>query len=338
MQLSQLDLLLLAQELRFRLSDIENTDSLPVKKRKKLNDLAERGRHHDIRRLAEAHGIDIVPISSSEYPPLLKTIHTPPLALYVRGKLPSSDAVHLSVVGSRKCSPYGKRAAAKLVEDIARQYAIIVSGMAQGIDTAAHAAACRARGKSVGVLAAGLATMSGRERDIEEHLLAHGGAVISEFAPDIEAQKFHFPIRNRIIAGLSQATLIIEATKKSGTLITAKYALEENRDVFAVPGNIDTPTSEGTNALIQRGAAAITCPEDLYHALNLDAMPTPKESIIADSAEEQVLLEILTNIPIHIDDILDRAGVAQTKMLSVISLAEIKGRIKHHGGKFYTRT
>jgi DNA processing protein len=338
MQLSHFDLLLLAQELRFRLSDIESLDALSEKKRVKLKKLIAAGRHNEIKQLADKSDITIIPINSDDYPPLLKTIHTPPLVLYVRGKLPNSDAVHLSVVGSRKCSSYGKRSAARLVEDIARQYAIIVSGMAQGIDTAAHAAACRAGGKSVGVLAAGLNNMSGRERDIEEHLIHHGGAILSEFAPDIEAQKFHFPIRNRIIAGMSQASLIIEATKKSGTLITAKYALEENRDVFAVPGNIDAPTSEGTNALIQNGATPITCPQDLYHALNLDAMPAPKETIKADSAEEQKLLEVLTRVPMHVDEILEKVGLPSAKMLSIISLAEIKGRIKHHGGKFYTRT
>src|SRR5688572_22354079 len=220
--------------------------------------------------------IEVVRIGDDRYPPLLRAIHDPPETLYVRG---SVDALHrpaLGVVGTRKMTPYGATAVRMLIPAAARAGAVIVSGLALGIDAAAHAACLEHGGTTVAVLAGGVDAPSVGPRTnaaLAERIVANGGALVSEHPPGTHPMTFGFPLRNRIIAGLCGATLVIEAAAKSGALITAYQALDGGRDVLAIPGPITSPASAGTNGLLRRGAVPITAAADLLEALGIESVP-----------------------------------------------------------------
>lgn len=225
-----------------------------------------------------ALGIRLVPLEVPEVPPLLPHIYDPPLALYVRGKLPG-DALAIAVVGSRTATPYGRAATQALVRPLSARGLVIVSGLAFGIDAEAHRAALETHGTTVAVLGTGVDEASvypRSHRQLAKDIVAASGAVASEFPPGTTARPEHFPQRNRIIAGLARATVVVEATTQSGALITARLALAENREVLAVPGPITAPTSEGTNRLLREGAAPALSADDILDALSLrDTLAPP---------------------------------------------------------------
>jgi DNA processing protein len=219
--------------------------------------------------------INILPICHDEYPEMLKYIPDPPLVLYVTGNIPKANAV--AIVGSRKASGYGVDTAFKIASELALSDIVIVSGMARGIDTAAHSGALDAGGKTVAVLGCGVDVVYPPEnRNLMERILK-SGAVISEYPPGIPPSTFNFPARNRIISGMSLGTLVVEAGLKSGSLITANCALEQGRDVFSIPGNITNYNSMGTNRLIKDGAKIVLDSDDILEELSFGTIPFEKK-------------------------------------------------------------
>jgi len=220
----------------------------------------------------EKEGVELITIQDKNYPILLKEIYAPPALLYIRGKIPSEDSIGLGVVGSRQLSLYGQQTTPPLTAKLAQAGITIISGLAKGIDTLAHQAALEAGGRTVAVLGCGIDDKSVypySNRQLAERIAKSGGAVISEFPIGAQPLPQHFPQRNRIISGLSKGILVIEATKRSGALITARDALEQNRDVFAVPGSVFSQNSFGPNNLIKMGAKLVSHADDILQEFNL---------------------------------------------------------------------
>lgn len=274
------------------------------------------------------------------YPACLKEIHGAPRLLYYKGKLGSSEEINLAVVGARKFSSYGKQVAESLVFELAKAGLTIVSGLALGIDALAHLAALSAGGRTVAVLGSGLDKQSiypSSNRYLAEKIIAADGLILSEFPLGTQPLKHNFPQRNRLISGLSVGTLVIEANEKSGSLITAKFALEQNREVMAVPGSIYNPTSAGTNWLIKQGAAVVTKTEDVLNALDLLSITnyTQKEKIIPQSEAEGRILPFLSLEAIHIDQLVRQSGMTIAEVSSELVLMEMRGAVKNLGGMMY---
>ena len=227
-------------------------------------DLAE-----EERRIAD-HGISLVTLDDANYPGALRTIHDPHFLLYMKGTLLPGDAAAIGVVGSRRTTHYGKEQAKKLSFQLARAGFCIISGLARGIDTAAHEAALAANGRTIAVLGSGIGNVYPPENQSLADRIAENGAVLSEFPVLYVPDKQSFPLRNRIVAGMSQGLLVVEAPVRSGSLITANQALEQGRTVFAVPGPIDRPTSEGCHRLIQQGATLVCGAQDVIDELGME--------------------------------------------------------------------
>lgn len=284
---------------------------------------------------------DIHCVSQSDpaYPPLLRDLYDPPLCLFVRGSLLSLHQP-LAVVGPRKYSSYGKYIAEQFVHYLAQRDMTIVSGLAMGIDALAHQATLDAGGKTVAVLGGGIdrATLHPRlHTRLAETIIEHDGAIISEFPPGTTPTTFSFPKRNRIIAGLSLGTFVVEAGKKSGALITAQCSLDIGRDVFTVPQNITSTTSEGTNTLLQQGAHLILEPHDILSALHIDEMvpetKIPKSAQMTE--EEQFLLKHLSRDPMHVDMLAKKMSMTSAALTSALTLLELRGRVKNLGNMTY---
>jgi len=288
-------------------------------------------------RECSVQGVQVVTIKDEIYPTLLKEIYDPPAVLFIRGTLPDPSRKHLAVVGSRKASQYGLRVTERLIEPAARAGVVIVSGLAYGIDAHAHDAALRAQGCTIAVLGSGVDQQSiypSAHRALASRILAEGGALISEFPLGTPPLKQNFPFRNRIIAGLCHGTLVIEATVKSGTLITARSATDSNREVYAVPGPIDSPLSEGPNELIKNGATPVTDVRDLF---GIESVPEPTPTYQPTNAEETLIYSRLSHIPTHLDELVRSTQLPTPAVMSTLTLMEMKGAIKNEGGQFYTR-
>ncbi len=285
-------------------------------------------------------GVRIIDIEHRSYPPLLKEIHSPPLVLFVRGNVDVLGGRCLAVVGTRKPTRYGVAATHRITGPLARRGITIVSGLAYGIDAEAHRAALEADGVTVAVLGSGIDELYPRANaELAEGIIARGGAIISEYPPRTGVQKHFFPQRNRIIAGLSSATLIVEAGPKSGALITARMALDENREVYAVPGPIDAETSDGPNMLIKNGANVAISADDLLAPFGLDANPAvpQNDEIVADSDDERTILRLLDTSR-HIDELVAMSTLDTSVVNATLTLLEMKGRVRHLGGMNYIRT
>lgn len=280
--------------------------------------------------------VEAIIFSNERYPPLLKTLYDPPAVLFVRGVLPNPDRKHLSVVGSRKASGYGKDVTRVLVTPLAKAGVVIVSGLAYGIDALAHQAALDANGTTIAVLGSGVDAQSiypSANRALASQILARGGAIVSEYPIGTMPLKEHFPVRNRIIAGLSHGTLVIEATLKSGSLITARAALEQGRDVYAVPGPIHAPLSEGPNNLIKMGATPVTHPSDI-HPVETEEN---SQSYQPANEEERLVYQTIEAIPRHVDELIRLSELQPAIVNRAITMLEIKGVIQHNGGQYYSR-
>lgn len=269
-------------------------------------------------------------LKSPKYPKLLREIASPPKQLYVLGKL--TDAPCVAIVGTLRPTEYGLRVTYKLAGDLARAGITVVSGLALGIDTIAHQAAIEAGGHTVAVLGSGLGTIyPTTNRTLALKLLKSGGAILTEYEADVSPRKFTFPARNRIIAGLSLATIIPEADAASGSLITANFALNENRLVMAVPGSIESPRSAGPNNLIKSGAKAITDASDILAELNLESATTKPVPISAKSKEEALILELLNQGICSSQELIESSGLTPQTFAAMISLMEITGKIRNLG-------
>ncbi|MGZ4123799.1 MAG: DNA-processing protein DprA, partial [Tumebacillaceae bacterium] len=291
-----------------------------------------------------AKGIRFVSMLDVEYPASLRQMYDPPAGLFIAGQFPPCGAQALAVVGSRKPTTYGRGVTQKLVEECALQGLTIVSGLARGIDTIAHEAAIQAGGQTVAVLGSGLLNIYPRENvHLAERIAAGNGAVISEWHPLMVGKPGNFPVRNRIIAGLSQATLVVEAGEKSGSLITADQALEQGRDVYAIPGPITSPQSAGTNRLIQQGAKLVLSGEDMLEDYGKSgvglfaAPPVERVSVERVSVEREALflLESIGHGDVHLDELLARTGWEAGRLHTWLLRLQVQGKIAAlPGGKY----
>jgi DNA processing protein len=285
------------------------------------------------------NNIQAITVEDENYPTRLKNIYDPPTVLFVRGELPPPTAPHLAVVGSRHLTPYGAENARNFSRDLAEAGVVIVSGLAYGVDEQAHRSTLEAHGRTIAVLASGLLNIgTSRQRYLAEQIINQGGAVISEFAPRTASLKTHFPIRNRVISGLCQATLVIEAAVASGSLITARCALDQGRDVYAVPGPINSPTSAGTNQLIKNGAGVITSAQDLLEALALAPVTTAAATVPRyqpRDQEEAAVLQLLSANPVHLDEIIRETKLTTTTVIKTLTIMELQGHARQLSGNYY---
>jgi len=264
-----------------------------------------------------------------DYPDELREIASPPKQLYILGELPNHPAV--AVVGTRHLTAYGKAITYQIVGELAAAGVSIISGLAYGIDATVHQATLEARGQTVAVLAGGLDHIyPAGHRDLARRILQQGGGLVSEYDVGTESFKSHFVARNRIISGLSQAVIVPEAGDSSGALITSNFALQQNRLVMAVPGNITNPTSVGPNNLIKAGAIPITCASDVLAALDLTAVGF-KVSAQAKSQDEATILDLLAKGINSSDDLIRESDLNASQFANVITLMEITGKVRNLG-------
>lgn len=286
----------------------------------------------------EALGVQVFTWDDPGYPPLLKSIADPPFVLYVRGSLTPSDEWALGVVGTRSASVYGKQCTEKLVRDLAASGVTIVSGLALGIDTVAHKTALEAGGRTLAVLGSGVDEIYPRQnRRLSDDILQNG-AIISEFPLGTRPEAGNFPRRNRIISGLSLGVLFAEGGEKSGARITVDFALEQGREVFAVPGKIFDRGAQGPNKIIQQGAKLVTSIGDILEELNLTmvAEQTEARQIIPDNPAEAAILKQLSMDPLHVDELGQRTGLDPATLSSNLVMMELKGKVRGVGGMNYT--
>jgi DNA processing protein len=286
------------------------------------------------------HGIEIILINSQEYPKILGEISAAPPILYVRGNKRILDTACIAIVGTRKMSSYGRQACEEIVTGLANANLTIVSGLAFGIDGTVLNSAINLNAPAIAVLATPLDDASiGPKTNFQlSQKLIEKGALVSEYPLGASVQKQNFPIRNRIIAGLSMGTIVIEADNDSGSLITANFALEQNREVFAVPGSIFSEVSRGSNNLIKKGAKLVSSYTDVLEELNLDLenLPEPEIDITTDETESKVL-EILTRDPIHVDDLTRILSLPAATVNATLVLLEMKGRVRSVGGAKFSK-
>lgn len=282
--------------------------------------------------------INILTLNDDEYPDLLRQIFNPPFLLYYKGVLNFQEQ-SLAVVGTRKFSYYGKQVVEELVPVLAKSGLTITSGLALGIDALAHNTTLGAGGRTIGVLGSGVNKSSiypASNRYLADKILDNGGAVISEYPLGTEPFKYNFPMRNRIISGLSFGTLVIEAALESGSLITAKIALEQNREVFAVPGNIFSPMSQGTNSLIAQGAIPITSADQILATLDLSTLNSySNKRYQGENDDERLVLSFLSKDPLHFEELILKTQLSTAGLNSLITILEIKKAIKNLGGMNY---
>jgi DNA processing protein len=252
-----------------------------------------------------------------------------------------ADRWAVAVVGTRRLTSYGRQVTRDIVTGLVRNGVTIISGLAKGVDAIAHQTALDAGGRTIAVLGSGLDCIYPAEnRSLAAKISAGRGAVISEYGMGIQPEAKNFPPRNRVISGLSLGVIVVEAGDRSGALITSKFALEQDREVFAVPGNINSPASRGPNKLIQQGAKLITSADDVIEELNLTmvAEKTAVQLALPESTEEAALLSHLSTQPVHVDELSRASGLAPSLVSSTLTLMELKGTVQQVGGMNYALT
>lgn len=318
------------------------------------------GKSHDLAQeemvRAAAAGAHVIALGDAAYPPRLKQIYDPPVVLYVRGNVEALSQPGIAVVGTRHPTPYGIGMAERLACDLANRGLVIFSGMARGVDTAGHRGALNARSKTVAVFGTGVDVMYPREnRKLAEQILGLGGALVSEFPMSTFAAPQNFPIRNRIISGLALGVLVVEAGEYSGTRITARCALEQNRDLFAVPGNVTNKNSWGPNTLIKQGAKLTATWEDVWEELPADlrqqlvpedpeSKPPATASLFEDEqtlgpAERKIYALLKPDESTHIDEMVERLepDVSSSEIFAALFELEMSGKIRQLPGKNFVK-
>lgn len=292
----------------------------------------------ELARLTQA-GMRIVTLEDNDYPRLLKEAANAPPLLYVRGALETTDDWAIAVVGTRSPTSYGKEATRHIVSELAHNGITIVSGLAVGIDTVAHSAALEVGGRTIAVLGCGLdIAYPERNRQLAAQIAAHG-AVVSDYPLGTRPHPANFPPRNRIISGLTRGVLVVEAGEQSGALITVEFALEQGRDVFAVPGSIFNRTSKGTHRLIRNGACIATCAADILEELHLTTAQAQQEvtAALPDDPTEAALLAHLSAEPQHVDSISRTCGMPAALVAATLTMLELKGHVRQVGPMEYVR-
>jgi DNA processing protein len=291
--------------------------------------------------LVHEKGFKIVTFSDPDYPQLLREIHDPPPLLYVHGRL-RPGSLNIAIVGSRHPTPYGRTVTQQLSAGLVQRGFTVVSGMARGIDSAAHAGALAGKGETIAVLGSGLGIIYPAENKKLFHRIAERGAVVSEFPVLTPPEAHNFPIRNRIISGLALGAVIVEATQKSGSLITARLAAEQGREVFAVPGSVSSFKSMGTHGLIKEGAKLVENVNDIIEELNVVQPTTPTIAIerpaVALTDAEEAILGKLSPYPIHIDRLIQQLPLSTGEVSGILLGLELKGLVTQTPGKCFARS
>ena len=285
----------------------------------------------------DRYSVNVLTYHDTGYPSRLKEIYDYPPLLYIKGSLLPDDEWCLAIVGTRRASVYGRQVAEEIVADLARNRITVVSGLARGIDSVAHHSALAAGGRSIAVFACGLDTVYPGENANLARQIMQQGALISEYPLGVKPKPEHFPRRNRIMSGLSLGVLVVEADESSGAMITAHLAVEQNREVFAIPGSILSPTSRGTNHLIQEGAKLVRDYTDILQELNLTSVAQQLEmkEVIPASDTESLLLKQLGAEPAHIDEICRNSSLPVSVVSSTLAIMELKGMVKQVGTMSY---
>jgi len=294
--------------------------------------------------LAEETGVHLLSIESPEYPEGLKYLHDPPIMLYMKGEWTREDLLAFAIVGSRRCSYYGRSQAERLAAALAMRGITVVSGLAAGIDSAAHRACLKAGGRTIAVLGSGLARIYPKHNVPLAEEVCEQGAIISEFPMRAAPEATNFPRRNRLISGLSLGVIIVEAGRRSGALITANWALEQGKEVFAVPGEAGSHLSKGTNQLIRTGAKLVEGVEDV-----LEEFPDIQEKLsggdtmaeegtpLRITGEERKVWNALGRKPVNIEDVITASGMSPQNVNSALMMLELKGLVRQLAGKMFVR-
>lgn len=288
-------------------------------------------------------GARIVAYTDPNYPPALREIHDPPVLLYLKGCDIPSRVLFVGVVGSRSPTPYGLKAAERIGQGLARRGLGVASGLAKGIDSAAHWGCLEGRGFALAVLGTGIDVLYPESNKKLYHRVLEKGAVVTEFPPGTPPEPWNFPVRNRIISGLSRAVVVVEATLKSGSLITASLALEQGRDVFAVPGSVHSFKSQGCHSLIKQGATLVENADDILKELGLNdghhaKTDTFKEAVLPPMEEkEKTVFGLLGDYAVHIDEIAREGRLEPGEVSSILTKMELKGLIRQLPGKMFVR-
>ena len=294
----------------------------------------------DLQRLWETwqqKGIHVLTWEDAAYPHRLRQVESAPPVLYLRGEILPEDDWAVAVVGTRKMSAYGRQVAKDVAALLAEHGVTVVSGLARGVDGVTHRAALQAQGRTIAVLGNGVDVAYPPEhRRLAEEIAGHG-ALVSEYPPGTRPDAVNFPPRNRIIAGMCLAVVVVEAGRKSGALITAAFAADQGRDVFAVPGNIYASASQGTNWLIQEGARPLTSPQDLLEALEIDLLPQRQQArrTLPTTPTEERVLAALSDTPAHADEISAQIGIPVAQVIAALTTLELKGMVLSVGGMRY---
>lgn len=286
----------------------------------------------------ERYKIKVVTCNDKDYPKRLKEIYDYPPVLYIKGSILPEDDWCLAVVGTRRATVYGKQITEEIVADLARSKITIISGLAKGIDTIAHRSALEAGGRSLAVFASGLDIVYPAENERLAREIMEHGAIMSEYPLGMKPRAENFPRRNRILSGLSMGVLVTEADEDSGAMITARDALEQNREVFAIPGSILSPASRGTNRLIQMGEAKLVRTHmDILEELNLTTVARQIEmrEILPETETESLLIKQLSAEPAHIDEVCRKSGLPAATVSSTLAMMELKGLVKQVGTMNY---
>ena len=322
---------------------------IPKVNRKGADAIAEvirKGDHLREIEKCEKHGVRLMQLEDQDYPQFLKRIDDPPPLLYVRGEINELDDLSIAIVGGRSASYYGTSQASRFARDFATRRVTVVSGLARGIDTAAHKAALEAGGRTLAVVGSGLLDIYPPENERFVHEIAESGAVISEFPLETPGRARNFPQRNRVISGLSLGVLVIEATKKSGSLITARLALEQGREVLALPGKVDSELSEGPHELIRQGAHLVSEPEHVYESLEMlkqlpeEKVPGKKKSSTPaglSPTEASIWPVLQPSDGLTVDELMQKTGLPAAQISSGLLTLEMKRLAKSLPGKRYVR-
>jgi DNA processing protein len=282
-------------------------------------------------------GIQVITWEDDEYPRRLREINQPPPVLYVKGAILLQDDLAVGIVGTRRVTGYGRQVTEEFASRLAIEQVTVISGMARGVDSIAHDAAIKAGGRTIAVLGNGVDLIYPPENRMLAENIVKNGAVISDYPPGTAPDGANFPARNRIISGLARAVVVVEAGDKSGALITAGFAADQGRDVFAVPGGIYAPQSKGTNGLIQRGAIPLLRIDDLLESLDIIQAQKHQYAQLSLPADgmENILYQLLRNEALHIDDITSRSGLPIEQVSATLTMMELKGLVRLSGAMQY---
>lgn len=284
-------------------------------------------------------GVQVLTLHDDEYPENLRQIDAPPPLIYVRGTLQPNDSWAIGIVGTRRASVYGREVAHSLSRDLAANGITVVSGLALGVDTVAHKSTLANKGRTIAVLGSGVDQIYPPENRGLARSIAENGAVVSEYALGTRPDASNFPPRNRIISGLSRGVVIVEAGERSGALITAQFAAEQGRDVYAVPGSILHPGSTGCNTLIQQGAIPLLNVNDILNHLNIEQIRNQQaaRAVIPADPQEAALLRHINHEPLHLDELVRQSTLPAPQVAGLLTMMELKGLVRQVGSLSYVR-